>query len=203
MYHWQIAVDLAFFSSITHLTTLTCLRSYFKARKTLRLLRLLYMGVVATMLACALWSTGYLDGSIETSFPAWCLFHPGTMDEYRKNNDGDGFNIMYTLIVLLYLCFSYVARSVYLFSGITKALTEWFRSLAHDAISVTLRKRVRDKALEDRTIGRPRRSRYCWILLYRSILSFINMKQAMTDLYRSVFWEVYLSSSYMLRTRDC
>lgn len=29
-YHWQIAVDLAWFSPITHLTTLTCLRHHLK-----------------------------------------------------------------------------------------------------------------------------------------------------------------------------
>lgn len=57
-YHWQILVDLAWFSSITHLTTLTVLRSYFRDNHAARLWRSCFMLVTVTMLGVALLPTG-------------------------------------------------------------------------------------------------------------------------------------------------
>ena len=70
-YYWQLIVDLAWFSSITHLTTLTCLRHYFRERQGLKILRLICMAVTAGMLSCALATTGYLGNENFTiDYPA-------------------------------------------------------------------------------------------------------------------------------------
>ena len=63
VYHCQVAVDLAFFSSVTPLTTLTCLRGYFQKRHSLRTLRLIFMATIGIMLSVALGTTGY-DGMV-------------------------------------------------------------------------------------------------------------------------------------------
>ena len=78
VYHWQLIVDLAWFSSITHLTTLTSLRGYFQERPALRLGRMVCMVVIAVMLSAALGSTGH---GAPASFPACCLLHPPTMTQ--------------------------------------------------------------------------------------------------------------------------
>lgn len=52
-YHWQIMASLAWFSSVTHLTTLTLLQDYLKQRPALRILRVIFMLAIVTMLTFA------------------------------------------------------------------------------------------------------------------------------------------------------
>ena len=210
VYHWQIVVDLAFFSSVTHLTTLTCLRTYFQTRNFLRRIRLIFMGILATMLGCALWSTGYLiNSNVDITFPAWCLYHREIMHEYWKEHGVTGsFSHAYVLIVLLYLGLSYLSRLLSLFQGVSKPFRAGLRHWP-DVISWgTWREKVRDKAIRrtfngtrenatsgNRSVENPgssqwRRSQILWILLYRASLSVSYVGQVVKDLYRSVIWEV-------------
>ena len=57
-YHWQILVYLVWFSSLTHLTTLTVLRQYFRDNSTIRLWRAVFMLIIVVMLDIALVPTG-------------------------------------------------------------------------------------------------------------------------------------------------
>ena len=211
VYHWQIVVDLAFFSSVTHLTTLTCLRTYFQTRNLLRLIRLIFMGVLAAMLGCALWSTGYLlDFSIvEIAFPAWCLYHREIMHKYlTERGDTGSFSNVYVSIVLLYLVLSYLSRLLSLWQGISTALRAGFHHWP-DAISWgTWREKARDRAIRRKFNGtrentnsgnrsiensgpsQPRGFQILLILLYRAFLSVGYVGQAVKDLYQSVIWEV-------------
>ena len=83
VYHWKVAVDLALFSSITHLTTLTCLRDYFRKRKSLRTMRLIFMGTIGLMLSVALGTTGHEVNAV--SLPAWCLFQTNPINDERSS----------------------------------------------------------------------------------------------------------------------
>lgn len=211
VYHWQIVVDLAFFSSITHLTTLTCLRIYFQTRDILRLVRLIFMCILAIMLGCTLWSTGYLNGEnsisgVEATFPAWCLYHREAMHKYGQERGGtDSFSSAYVLVVLLYLGLSYLSRLLGLFPDVSETLQPVFSLLARSTILGILRKKVRDKAIrrtsdetwetttlgiEDRGSSQSRRAQIFWILLYRATLSVVHVGQAVKDLYLSVISEV-------------
>ena len=58
IYHWQIVVYLAWFSSLTHLTTLTFLRHYLQERPAMRTWRLLAMSLMLVLLLLALLPTG-------------------------------------------------------------------------------------------------------------------------------------------------
>lgn len=73
VYHWQIIVYLAWFSSITHLCCLTFLRSYLFNHSGQRLWRLISMLIIIIMLVVGLVSTGYFDWSCPGS-NAICYF---------------------------------------------------------------------------------------------------------------------------------
>ncbi len=78
-YHWQIVVYLAWFSSFTHLTTLTALRNYFQDHPATRSWRIILMIVTVSLLGIALLPTGnqfwvYQEGTGTLGFPALCFF---------------------------------------------------------------------------------------------------------------------------------
>jgi hypothetical protein len=66
-YHWQNIVNLAWFSSVAHLTTLTTLRKYLRKNQGLRLWRLCGMIITAVMLVVGLVSTGFYNPSLTGS----------------------------------------------------------------------------------------------------------------------------------------
>ncbi|PKY00455.1 hypothetical protein P168DRAFT_275695 [Aspergillus campestris IBT 28561] len=57
-YHWMVIVDLAWFSSLTHLACLTLLRNFLYHRPVQRAARLFLMGVLAILLVVGLSFTG-------------------------------------------------------------------------------------------------------------------------------------------------
>jgi hypothetical protein len=61
LYHWQIVVYLAWFSSLTHLTTLTALRNFFRDQRTLAYWRVFFIGCLIVLLATSLIPTGYIS----------------------------------------------------------------------------------------------------------------------------------------------
>lgn len=60
-YHWQIIVHLAWFSSITHLSTLSFLRHYLINRPWQLYVRGALMGLLAALLGCAVYIAGHFD----------------------------------------------------------------------------------------------------------------------------------------------
>jgi hypothetical protein len=78
-YHWQIVVYLAWFSSLTHLTTLTALRAFFRDQLTLAYRRVFFMGCTIVLLATALAPTGYVLAAVAVDFdsetPISRLYH--------------------------------------------------------------------------------------------------------------------------------
>ncbi|CAF9935524.1 MAG: hypothetical protein HETSPECPRED_009818 [Heterodermia speciosa] len=106
-YHWQTIVDLAWFSALTHLATLTSLRQYFRSRPTMAILRIIFMGMTLVLLGAALQPTifmpelrnnesafvknvpGLQDSQIVVnefiSSPAICLFSDRSRDKVWKS----------------------------------------------------------------------------------------------------------------------
>lgn len=78
VYHWVTIVNLAWFSSVTHLTTLTSLRKYFQTRSALKWRRLIGMGIAVVMLGAALGPIGFLFSTehFPANLPMWCLYDP-------------------------------------------------------------------------------------------------------------------------------
>ncbi|KAL8667530.1 MAG: hypothetical protein Q9168_007255 [Polycauliona sp. 1 TL-2023] len=61
LYHWSTMVDLAWFSALAHLATLTSLRHFFRERPIVALFRVFGMGLVLTLLSMAYYPTGYME----------------------------------------------------------------------------------------------------------------------------------------------
>ena len=194
IYYWRLTVDLAWFSSVTHLTTLTCLRYYFQERQGLKYLRLVCMAVTAGMLSCALISTGYLGGgSFTLNYPAWCLFHPNLMrtatnniSPYRDGDNWTGFyNAGYVAVLLLLLSVSYGARVIQLFPSILDKIRQNTRA----RVSTFARGRL--LAYKIRALGSI--FRIYWASVYILSLAMYCIFKAAADLYSSMLWEVCLA----------
>jgi hypothetical protein len=109
-YHWQVLVQLAWFSSLTHLSCLTFLRSYLYDRPGERAWRLAAMAILLIMLLVAMAPTGnydwqdYVHGeSLPTPTPsdyAICYLHRS------KYADNETFASMILSILLLGLGFA-------------------------------------------------------------------------------------------------
>ena len=59
LYHWSTIVDLAWFSALTHLATLTSLRHFFRSRPIMATCRVLVMGLILVLLSVAFVPTGF------------------------------------------------------------------------------------------------------------------------------------------------
>jgi hypothetical protein len=68
-YHWQLVVDLAWFSSVTHLSTLTFLRHYLHNRPKEKRVRVVAMLVLLVLLCVAVGPTAHFAWLYETD--AW------------------------------------------------------------------------------------------------------------------------------------
>ena len=187
VYHWQVAVDLAFFSSVTHLTTLTCLRGYFRKRKSLRTMRLIFMGAIGIMLSVALGTTGYV---VDPAKAAWCLFQT----ESAKDETSYPYNWLYMCILLSYLTVSYISRAFQLFPQSTSWRTRCLRRIS--TFSRACLRYLRKQALDSRG------SR--WVIAHNMLLSVYCPGKAAVDLYESIAVEVRaaLHSRYHWRTAD-
>ena len=177
IYHWQVAVDLAFFSSVTHLTTLTFLREYFRKRKSLRTLRLMFVVTIGIMLSAALGTTGY-ELSF-TSIPTWCLFQTNSVKSEIW------YNWLYMCILLSYLILSYISRAIQLFPQSTSWRTRLQRRISK--LARTCLRYLRKQALDLRGLR--------WVIAHNMLLSVYCPGKAAVDLYESIAVEVRAVSS--------
>ena len=138
-YHWQIVVYLAWFSSFTHLTTLTVLRNYFQKNPATRSWRIIFMIVTVSLLGVALLPTGNQwwfssldsldshDFDIDTSgIPALCFFQGRYFNKhiFGLSASGQGPSMIISILVLL---FGYVTRTVRLWRTTSKFARHWLR----------------------------------------------------------------------------
>lgn len=190
-YHWLIVVDLAFFSSITHLTSLTCLRSYLEKRPAIRIWRLICMGVTAVLLAVALGSTGYYN--VQYEWPAQCFLTHNFASLEDPIEEGLGIGLegtyaydgVYMAIILCFLSFSYISRVVQLFPSIQPAMRHLLRTRPSSAIQSWLLS-VKNRASAS---SRKSTSKF-WLLAHGILLSFYCLSEAVADLYGSLLWEI-------------
>ena len=185
VYNWQITVDLAWFSSITHLTTLTCLRNYFQQRPALRIWRLSCMAINAAILTIALSSTGW--EYVSPNLPAICLYR------LKDINTTDLeippiYNSFYIAITASFLAFSYLARVIQLYPKAQANFQDFLRNRPSTIYNRWLNN-VRGRAL--RSSRRP--VRICFVITYRILLTQYYATKAVVDLFTSMLWEV---SSY-------
>ena len=156
LYHWSILVDLAWFSSLTHLTTLTALREYFRTRVTLAVVRTVFMGFNLVLLVVAMVPVGYSTPVFVSPAPAICLFklyipwdQLSTMSSptevssqgYSATISFDGALIAITWTFLLV---SYLTRIIRLYSKPAALAQKYLRSWP-DLVGTTLYQKVRNR----------------------------------------------------------
>jgi hypothetical protein len=113
-YHWVLVCNLAWFSSITHLITLTSLRSDTTLRKEFKWARIVLMGLLNVFLIVTITPTGHLwtNAKIPNGFPAICLFRRDTdWRDYEDQPIPHDFNLTYILLSVFVLGFGYITRS--------------------------------------------------------------------------------------------
>lgn len=151
VYHWEMIVDLAWFSALTHLAALTSLRHYFRRRPAMAISRVILMGLTLVLLASALKPTGYVPqyGPVYTnsrarfgmflSSPASCLLNEHRRLEVAESlfhmddgsqgggKSGPPFNLVLVMVSLAYLVIGYVVRVVRLSQFAADTAEEWLR----------------------------------------------------------------------------
>jgi hypothetical protein len=120
IYYWERLVNLAWLSAITHVVTLTSLRTshswgLFNLR--VRIMRAVLMGILIVMIAAAMWPVGYMmtldkGSSLPKNFPVWCLYNPSVSPEKPEFPE---YNLLWFLANLSVLILGYLTRIHLLF----------------------------------------------------------------------------------------
>ena len=143
-YHWQIVVYLAWFSSFTHLTTLTVLRNYFEENPATRLWRIILMIVTVSLLGVALlptgnqwWLSNYEENSITLGVPAICYFQGRYFSQEMFGLSA--FSQAPSMIIsILVLFFGYVTRMVKLWPNASEFTRDYLRTKPGEKIKKVL-----------------------------------------------------------------
>ena len=204
-YHWQTIVNLAWFSSLSHLSTLTALRDYFRLRPKMAAYRAIFMGVVLVLLGTALGPTGYISQADTPSIPASCLFSRTAHEDVKTAIDTadrhgcprlrDGiipYDTPLILISLAFLVFSYVTRVIRIFAPASKFAQEWLRVKPRKVFR-WLYTPVTEK------LGSSPRAR--WMSVPRWLLKLIYVLMRLAyEIHGSMLWEVSVN---VLSTLHC
>ncbi|KAL8951507.1 MAG: hypothetical protein Q9222_002521, partial [Ikaeria aurantiellina] len=192
-YHWQIVVYLAWFSSLTPLTTLTMLRYYFLRNPGARLGRALLMLITVMMLGVALLPTGdrqwfissYYNSMDYAGIPALCYFRRLDSQDYKNQLKYGDLAAISMLISILVLAFGYLTRIIKLSDRANKASKRWLR----DRPSQILRS-IRDGALRCAERQVPNAHKMHWMIGYIVTEASYVWLKALSDVYGSMLWEI-------------
>lgn len=214
MFHWQIVVYLAWFSSATHLTTMTFLRRYTHDNYRFRIVRLVLMLLLVIMLGIALVPTGgncglsplvvpfYTWNSAQESFPngrrllygtyiyfpgfpARCCFGLLGRDTFLENTSDTLLSMITSELVLF---FSSLTRCIKVFRVSSNFAKKWFR----DKPSTKYRRfltRYQQKYLNEEPRQRNLTHSIKAELYVVGIVSLL-FGRAVVDLIESLIWEV-------------
>lgn len=176
-YHWQVAVNLAWFSSLTHLTTLTSLRVYFRKRPKLAFWRIFFMGANLVLLMAAMVPTGFVLLYLnDMSLPARCLF----TEHIYYNGSYSSFNKPLIILTFLFLLTSYVTRVIKLFTPLSEFARKWLRVIPGDRVKNAIRKRRPSAAIP----------KLLWYGSQTFLLLLYVLAKAVYEMNESMLWEV-------------
>ncbi|KAL8917936.1 MAG: hypothetical protein Q9172_005627 [Xanthocarpia lactea] len=164
-YHWQIVVYLAWFSSLTHLTTLTVLRQYFRENHHARSWRAVVMFITVVMLGAALLPTGvnqWFSGPFDpaASIPAICYFRRLTSATYTERFELGSVSTLSMVISLFVLASGYLTRIIKLSERATIFSQTWLMEKPSGSLRST-----RDSSLQRIEKHVPGLQKICWIAL--------------------------------------
>ncbi|KAK4449659.1 hypothetical protein QBC34DRAFT_404587 [Podospora aff. communis PSN243] len=185
-YHWQLVVDLAWFSSVTHLAALTFLRRYLHNRPLEKWCRVALMLVMLALLSVAAGPTAKFTWLLDSLREVEGLqAHPAShaICFYRASITMDREGIQSLAIIILLLVYGYAIRIAKL----------------SPSFSITLRKyglKCKRRSMERMEKWHPDVSTSGWkllkpICLDPVLVAFFQVLHVQLDLFCSVFAEVY------------
>ncbi|KAF1998801.1 hypothetical protein P154DRAFT_438573 [Amniculicola lignicola CBS 123094] len=131
-YHWAIMVYVAWFSSFTFLSAMTFLEGYFQTNNTLRIIRIFFMFVLASLMIVALLPTGshnWLDladegGGFYPALPTACYFKQLRLGTFSHG----GPKIWSMVVSILVVGVSYIHSGIRLFDPTAEFSRRYFRA---------------------------------------------------------------------------
>lgn len=182
-YHWQMIIYLAWFSSLTHLTTLTVLRQYFRDNPASRLWRTVLMLVMVTLLGIALLPSGdvwWADGL--TGIPALCYFKRLVAPSPGKRFEPGILPTGSMLISVMVFFSGYLTRLIKLSKHATSFTKLWIRTKPGRMLKNALKNSIQ-------RAEKPNASIY-WRLKYLVLETAYVLLRVCFDIYESTLWEV-------------
>ena len=180
VYHWQVVSNLAWFSSVTHIATLTSLRVYFQKRPTLAYCRITAMGINLILLGVASGPANYRDESIDPArfyaYPAKCFYEHGHKPQL---------NYLMLTGSLVFLITSYTIRVIRISVTCSRVTHEWLRVKPGNWV-----KKNHSKAIDRQARSQDPVRRKLWCLWKQQLtLSYVVFK-ALYEAGDSMLWEV-------------
>ena len=186
VYHWQMIVYLSWFSSLTHLTTLTFLRQYFRENPVPRLWRAILMLLMVAMLGIALLPTGDAGWFLNAGAPALCRFRRLVAQSPEDRFEFEAHWTVPMLISVMVLFSGYLTRLIKLSNKATAFTKFWMRTKPGSLLKNTLYDSIQ-------RAGRPNASKY-WRLKHLILETAYVLLRACFDIYESTLWEVRIFS---------
>ena len=182
-YHWQIIVYLAWFSTLTHLTTLTFLRQYFRYNAIARVWRIVLMLLLVTMLFIALLPTG--DSQFWGEFleaPILCYFQRLFTGTPENHFQADIYYMGSMLTSVLVLFSGFLTRSIRLSKKASAVTRYWMRTRPGNFLKAAFRSVSSDTDSSSRKLYQGSK---CLVLETVYVMAL-----AWLDIWESVLWEV-------------
>ena len=179
-YHWQMIIYLAWFSSLTHLTTLTILRQFFRDNPAPRLWRAVLMLVMVTLLGIALLPSG--DIWWDAALPALCYFRRLVARSPEKRFQPGVISTGSMLISVTVLFSGYLTRLVKLSKHATSFTKLWMRTKPGRILKNAFKNSMQRAEKPDASIY--------WRLKHLVLETAYMLLRVWFDIYESTLWEV-------------
>ena len=187
VYHWRVISNLAWFSSVTHIATLTSLRKYFQRRPTLAYCRITAMGINLILLGVASPPANYgwfdMPGNF-LAIPAKC-FYGQQLEREISSYYNPGLNVAMITASLTFLVTSYIIRVIRISTLGSKVFHKWLRVKPGNWV-----KKSHSEAIDHQARMKNPVRRKLWCFWKRQLtLSYVVFK-ALYEVGNSTLWEV-------------
>lgn len=186
VYHWKVICDLAWFSSVTHIATLTSLREYFQQRPTLAYCRTAAMGINLILLGIASGPGSYNYPMHNPPHPQGRFYALPAKCFYERQHSGDfELNEATMTVSLTFLVTSYTIRAIRISAICSRVAHKWLRVKPGNWV-----KKSHSKAIDNQARMQNPLRRKLWCFWKRMLtLSYVVFK-ALYEVGNSTLWEV-------------
>lgn len=190
LYHWKVISNLAWFSSVTHIATLTSLRKYFQQRLTLAYFRTTAMAINLILLGIASGPANLIKGRVSIRDegnpdlrPVKCFYEMGFNEmDYVQNLQLNG---PILIASLTFLVVSYTIRVIRISTTCSRITRKWLKDKPGDWL-----KKNHSKAIDNQAKMQNPVQRRLWCFWKRLLtLSYVVLK-ALCEVGNSMLWEV-------------